>query len=360
MAYNSLRDIIGMIMPLFEKKLEFLKQMQERQLSSQENIEFAKINQKQSELEAKIKGDKDQLSWEKEKFKMGMDHGFTIETLKANNAIDIEKMKQGGEAYKADVVAEVAKRGQDISVFNQALQSSGTRTNPDTGITESNPFAAGLVPTIANRTGLGPNPVADDVLRQHSAALADRQRTGGDAAVEGYLRNLSQTNPDAYAALRAGNVAPAAPTVAAPADAPAVAAQQPIITGRTEQNQVAPPAIRQRPTQTQPVSIGSMNGGASRQIDHRKVFERNPVETTGIFQRAGAGVRSVLNAQDTLRENVGEAVTQFPRRAVVGAGIAGNAVAGAGREFMTGYNAEAAKREEKRRALRRAQVMTGF
>lgn len=247
----DLRDIIRQITPLFEEKLKFMKEMQERKLTSEENIEASKINLKYGELEAKIKNDKDTLAWEKDKAILGFKNGLDIQTLHNQGLVNVANIQRMSAKDQSLITAEAAKYGHDMTAFNQALQYAGTtqkevKTNPDTGektevSTTANPLAAGMVPTIAKRVGMGAKEVSPDVLAQHTNALAEQQKTGGDVAVEGYLRNLSQSDPDAYTALRSGQFSPA-PATQQPAPVP-VTQPQPQPAGRTPQSPVVQPQI---------------------------------------------------------------------------------------------------------------------
>jgi hypothetical protein len=187
---------------------------------------------------------------------LGFRHGLDLQTLHNQGLVDVANINRMSDKEKAHISAEAQKYGHDMSAFNTALQHAGTTQkesiNPDTGQKEtsvsSNPLAAGLVPTIGQRVGMNARPVSQDVLSRHSAALAERQQAGGPAAVEGYLRSLSQTDPDSYTALRGGMTCN-----------PGAVSQPPS------------PAVPQKVMQpAAPPSIGNMNAGTVSQRQKMK------------------------------------------------------------------------------------------
>ena len=90
---------------------------------------------------------------------------------------------------------------------------------------------------------------------------------------------------------------------------------------------------------------------------------RPPVQPTSIFQKAGGAVRSFMDAGnpeaarvEAQRTATAEGVKNLPGTIAGAVRSTGEAVAGAGREFMAGYDPE--KEKKRQDALRRARGLT--
>lgn len=263
-AEEGIGAIIEQIKPLFDAKLAFLEKMQTQRLSSQEQIEKNKVDLEYAKLEAGITKDKDQLDWEKEKYKMGLDYGLNINQMNNANLINLEKMKQGGSNYRAELEAETQRRGQNVDIFKTAMSSAGTKVEYDEyGNKKSvsdNRFAEEMVPKAAKAVGFGPRTVGQAEVDRVVTAMAGMTPQQQVA----YGSTLRASDPDLYNSFKAFSPQ-AAPVTSVPAPAP-----QPQVSGKQDQNPYVQPAIANQGTPVPPVkqqppkppmSIGSMNSG---------------------------------------------------------------------------------------------------
>jgi len=240
MAFD-MREVLRQITPLFERKLQFMEDAQKRQLTSQENMEAAKVNLEYSKLESQVKGDKEQRALEREKYKAVLANNLDVKKLEGSNILNQERIK-GDYELKKQIEA-------NKGIFAaKLLDNTGTRTeyNEDGTLkaTSENKIAQGSFYRGMHEIGMGPKEVSPKELNIARSNLDTAIKTGGAQGGQNYLSTLQATNPDAYTQLKAMTTQQAPP--------PAGAASL-----------VAAP---QRPAQPRPVtpppSIGNMNAGA--------------------------------------------------------------------------------------------------
>jgi len=254
-----------MIQPLLEKKMEFLKEMQERKLTSQEQIEKNKIDFEYSKLDAQVNTDKDRMALDKWKAIEGFKNNISLGQLHNEGIVnvaniqrmdhkDVAEIQTAAQKYQADATLQ----GKQLDLLGNVLGHTGNKAEyGEDGTTlksmTTNPAASGMATRIASRTGMGPQPVSQVDVDNASIRLMDMEKTSPNAADNEY-RRMQVYNPDLYEAVKLQ----AGPSQAPPDSVGNIAATppQPQIAG-----QATTPAPASRKMQSAPVSIGSMNTG---------------------------------------------------------------------------------------------------
>jgi hypothetical protein len=348
----NIDDLLGTLMGLFEKKLAFQQAMGEREMSLKEKAEANKTDVEYKKLENQLTTDKDKLKWEKEKLTTAIKGDYDLQTLKNNGMLDTERLKGLNEKEKQKIVEEGLNRRADQT--NRTEQQKGylttlgtvlghaqevSQTDVDGKTMTKHPTAevgtaarslmeqSGLtVPaaTPPTRNVAGEAEVAAEVLREH-------EKAGTTDAARNYLNTLPpDTRQAALALLNPGGAA------TAPAPSPTGAPVPGVTPAAPAQPAIQTPVV-------EPI--------------------RPPVQPTNIFQKAGMAARSFMNlrAEDAAsaeaqRAATAESVKNLPGTITDAARATTKAVAGAGRDFMTGYDPEAEKKRQE--ALRRARGLT--
>jgi len=264
-SQQNFKAILGMIQPLLEKKMEFLKEMQERKLTSQEQIEKNKIDFEYSKLDAQVNTDKDRMALDKWKAIEGFKNNISLGQLHNEGIVnvaniqrmdhkDVAEIQTAAQKYQADATLQ----GKQLDLLGNVLGHTGNKAEyGEDGTTlksmTTNPAASGMATRIASRTGMGPQPVSQVDVDHASIRLMDMEKTSPNAADNEY-RRMQVYNPDLYEAVKLQ----AGPSQAPPDSVGNIAATppQPQIAG-----QATTPAPASRKMQSAPVSIGSMNTG---------------------------------------------------------------------------------------------------
>lgn len=190
-------DILRRIMPLLEKKLNFMQSMAERQMSLEEKKEANRANQEYAKLEAQITGEKDRLKWEKEKLTTTIKGNYDLEMAKQQGLINLRNIDKMSAKEIAEINAasaeRVAKYGADAKMLPEleklAVGQKVKSINPITGETEETIVggsrrAGEMAGALGGRMGL--TPVADE------AALA--AKTNQDLAAANQAKALETVN----------------------------------------------------------------------------------------------------------------------------------------------------------------------
>jgi len=263
-SQQNFKAILGMIQPLLEKKMEFLKEMQERKLTSQEQIEKNKIDFEYSKLDAQVNTDKDRMALDKWKAIEGFKNNISLGQLHNEGIVnvaniqrmdhkDVAEIQTAAQKYQADATLQ----GKQLDLLGNVLGHTGNKAEyGEDGTTlksmTTNPAASGMATRIASRTGMGPQPVSQVDVDNASIRLMDMEKTSPNAAVN-EARRMQTYSPDLYEAVKLQS----GPSQASPDSAGNIAAAPPPqIAG-----QATAPAPTSRKMQPDPVSIGSMNTG---------------------------------------------------------------------------------------------------
>jgi hypothetical protein len=327
-------DILGKLLPLFEQKMAWNMEKEKRNLSLSERTDERKLDLEYRKLENQLTNDKDKLAWEKEKLTTTIKGNMDMKTLESSGMLDLERLKQLGDKDKQKILAESEKYKVDMTTLGTILGHAQniSQTGAD-GITKtSNPTkevttAANALMERANLVPATAAPQARNVAGEAENALvilANHEKNKTPDQAKTFYRGLPA---DVRAIIDAQPKGAAAPGVTP--GVPASADRAPIVPIQPDANPV------------------------------------NAYPTTGsVFQQAGEGVRSFVDTGNRLSTGAEKAILSAPRTAVDtvqgAAQGAGTAIAGAGREFMVGYDPAAEKkRREEQIALRRAKGLTG-
>ena len=190
-------DILRRIMPLLEKKLNFMQTMAERQMSLEERKEANKTNLEYAKLEASITSEKDKLKWEKEKLTTTIKGNYDLEMAKQQGLINLKNVEKMSAKEIAEINAasaeRVAKYGADAKMLPEleklAVGQKVKSINPTTGETEEtivggSTRAGEMAGALGGRMGL--TPAADE------AALA--AKTNQDLAAVNQAKALETVN----------------------------------------------------------------------------------------------------------------------------------------------------------------------
>lgn len=246
-------DLLGKLMPLFEKKMDYMMEMGKRAMSLEEKKEASKTDLEYRKLEAQVTSDKDKLKWEKEKLTTAVKGEYDLQGLKNSGLLDTERLKGLNEREKQEIMetgansraklsaetdigkakigakAEVDKAylstlgtilGHAVEVSQTGLDGQSKTTKPTKEVTNaarSLMEQTGLATPAATPQGrnvAGEAEFAAGILREHEKnGTSDQART--------YLNNLpADTRQATMALLNPG--AGATPGAAATTTAPAV------------------------------------------------------------------------------------------------------------------------------------------
>lgn len=261
---ETLSTVIQQMQPLLDQKMAFLKEMQERKLTSQEQVEKNKIDLEYSKLDAQVTTDKDRMALDKWKAIEGFKNNISLAQLHNDGIVnvaniqrmdhkDVAEIQSAAQKYQADAHLQ----GKQLDLLGNVLHHTGNKVEYDENGNQksmtTNSTASGMATRIASRVGMGPQPVSQVDVDNASIRLMDMEKTNPNAAVN-EARRMQTYNPDLYEAVK---------LQAGPSQAPpdavgnlAGSAPQPPIAG-----QASAPAPAAQQKQAAPVSIGSMNTG---------------------------------------------------------------------------------------------------
>jgi len=260
---ETLSTVIQQMQPLLDQKMAFLKEMQERKLTSQEQIEKNKVDFEYSKLDAQVKTDQDKMALDKWKAIEGFRNNISLGELHNEGIVNVANIQRMGQKDVAEIQSAASKyqsdaalQGKQMDLLGNVLGHTGNKVEYDENGNQksmtTNPAATGMATRIASRTGMGPQPVSQVDVDNASIRLMELDKTNPNAAVN-EARRMQTYQPDLYEAvkLQSGPSQPPAPGTVAPAP-------------EELSPPVAPPAAPQRQpisNTQQPVSIGSMNTG---------------------------------------------------------------------------------------------------
>ncbi len=270
-SQQNFKEILGMIQPLLERKMEFLNEMQERKLTSQEQIEKNKIDLEYSKLDAQVKTDKDRMALDKWKAIEGFKNNISLAQLHNEGIVnvaniqrmdhkDVAEIQSAAQKYQADA----AIQGKQLDLLGNVLGHTGNKVEYDENGNQksmtTNQAAVGMATRIASRVGMGPQPVNQADVDNASIRLMELEKTNPNAAVN-EAKRMQTYSPDLYDAVKLQAGPSQSPTPGTVAPAPD---QQTFPTAPQRQPMTNTQQPSGLPTQTaarQPVSIGSMNTG---------------------------------------------------------------------------------------------------
>ena len=155
----SLDDMLGRLLPLFEKKMQFLQEMGQRELSLRERQEQNKTDLEYRKLDDVVKESKYAKDWEREKVGILHAQNLSLEAAKSNNLIT----QAGVTAYyddlkttKANTASEKAAKEKSLSdmslkaaeagfTVHKKYNSEGVITDTIEGTPQTKAFAEGQV-----------------------------------------------------------------------------------------------------------------------------------------------------------------------------------------------------------------------
>jgi len=262
---ETLSTFIQQMQPLLDHKMAFLKEMQERKLTSQEQVEKNKIDFEYSKLDAQVKTDKDRMALDKWKAIEGFKNNISLSQLHNEGIVnvaniqrmdhkDVAEIQSAAQKYQADAHLQ----GKQLDLLGNVLQHSANKVEyGEDGTTlksmTTNSAASGMATRIASRVGMGPQPVSQVDVDNASIRLMDMEKTNPNAAVN-EARRMQTYNPDLYEAVKL-QAGPSQTPPDAVGNVAGVAPQSPIA------GQASTPAPTAQQKQAVPVSIGSMNTG---------------------------------------------------------------------------------------------------
>jgi len=258
---DTLSTVIQHMQPLLDQKMAFLKEMQERKLTSQEQIEKNKIDFEYAKLDSQVKTDQDKMALDKWKAIEGFKNNISLAQLHNEGIVNVADIQRMGHKEAAEIQAAASKyqadaalQGKQMDLLGNVLGHTGSKAEYDENGNQksmtTNAAASGMATRIAGRAGMGPQPVSQVDVDNASIRLMELDKQNPNAAVN-EARRMQTYNPDLYEAvkLQAGPSLPPAPGTVAPTPV-----QPSPIAG-----QAPAPAAPQR--QPMPVSTGAMNTG---------------------------------------------------------------------------------------------------
>lgn len=342
----NIDDLLGTLLPLFEKKMAFNMEMSERALTLEEQKEKNKTDLEYKKLEDQLKTDKDKLAWEKEKAIAGFKNGIDLQTLHNQGLVDVARINNDTEMEKAKLDSEAKKYGFDLG-YLQSMDTQKVEMDKDdptkvasrtggtsAGINTANAIRSrmGLVPQQDTTTTTG-MPL-DEKVTAVRGILTNIQNNSGTPeekaiAARNFMGTVDQETRNAMSQEAAIEPQPVTAR-------PALTRSAPIISPVSQQQPAHPPVIAAAPTRSaiQPTGF-FQNAGA---ITHS--FMHPSVEPDPLMQGVNAG------PQSGIRTALDQGVATAARGTVNTIQAIPGAVAGAGRNFMTGYDAEAERKRQ--------------
>jgi len=291
---ETLNTVIQQMQPLLDQKMAFLREMQERKLTSQEQIEKNKIDFEYSKLDAQVKTDQDRMALDKWKAVEGFKNNIGLAQLHNEGIVNVANIQRMGQKDVAEIQAAASKyqsdaalQGKQLDLLGNVLGHTGNKVEYDENGNQksmtTNSAASGMATRIAGRVGMGPQPVNQVDVDNASIRLMELDKTNPNAAVN-EARRMQTYNPDLYEAvkLQAGPSQAPAPGTVAPAPDPTSP-----IAGQASKPVPAPVAQQRQPM---PISTGAMNTGvvipASTPEQPKKKFSSLPnVEADGYYTK---------------------------------------------------------------------------
>ncbi len=350
----NIDDLLGKLLPLFEKKMAWSIEKEQRSMSLAERTEQEKTDLEYRKLEAQITSDKDKLKWEKDKLVTTIKGGYDLEVLKNSGMMDQERLKNLGAKERVEIDAaskeRIAKGGEDAKIFEAKLRTIPEFSNAGTGqrmrnaggsetITDGSTQSKEMGMNLGRQTGIAP-----------AAETAEGSLAGEQVAMQKLTREQMQKD------ISSGNIQGVKNRFNS-LDAASQQRLSPWLKSAMNNNVVATPAPGVAPASPVQPAMTAPNPGAvtpAAMPPQAADPVRNALEPTSIFQKAGGAVRSVLNAGSTLNSNVVEGVARAPERVRNAGGVVAGATAGAGRDFLKGMTfdpEQEAFEKAKKRAL---------
>lgn len=210
----TLDDMLGRLLPLLEKKMQFVQDMSQRELSLRERQEQNKTDLEYRKLDDAIKQSKYAQDWDREKTGMVMASNLSIEQAKAANLLDLEKLKGYSAKEVADTNAAAHRYNADATVLSAKWGALGNITKDDKNISEVTDKETGITtktstPTAASQKvgqtiqdSLIPPPSAayygtpqrspEGEARNAAIRMAEYRNAGDKAGAEWYAKTLDR------------------------------------------------------------------------------------------------------------------------------------------------------------------------
>lgn len=252
----NLDDILERLIPLFEKKLQLMEEMQRRSMTLEEQKELHKSDLEYRKLAAQITNDQDKLAFEKEKLITAIKGQHDLEQLRNKGLLDVERLRGMNDREKQRIVELGANERAAILAQTEDKRTAATKYTAEmqalghilgNAKTYSETDEAGKIKTIkptdeANQvirglikeTGITPLPAEQperDVIGEARQALrvASQMEVRGDReGAKRYLMNLEPATREAAKVVSESTPLQAAPAIpASPAVSPLAAVASP-------------------------------------------------------------------------------------------------------------------------------------
>ena len=344
-------ELFRRLLPLFEEKLKWNIEKEQRILSAQERDAERKTDLEYKKYESQLKNDRDKLEWEKEKLATTIKGQYDIQKIANQGLLDVEKIKglnakeisEIGYKYKIDeekikAVSDLFKAGQGTAIKN----ADGATT-----MTEGNPDAKAMAVSVGQQMGMDSQAAASQQQRRkpiNTAEAATMIKTfldTGDVQQATQLR--STLTPDQQKEVDATILA-ARPQIQ-PGIIPQSANQQKLGMPTTQQPSIIPPPapapVVEQPMPGQPQAVKPPQGAT------RSFLPVSPANNfmTGLGAAVAGGVsagrEALLSGAETERL---QATTNPADMAKDAAGVVGKA----GSDFLQGYKNKAKEEQDKR------------
>lgn len=129
--------LMSTLMGLFEKKLAWSMQNQDRVQSLAEKAEQNKTDLEYARLNQLIKSDTDKQAFEERKMVTGYKNGLDLETMKQKGLMDVAVLNNASDMTKAKWIKEASIYGHDAAATGEALKASHSVVKEADGTTTS-------------------------------------------------------------------------------------------------------------------------------------------------------------------------------------------------------------------------------
>jgi len=131
---ETLSTVIQQMQPLLDQKMAFLKEMQERKLTSQEQIEKNKVDFEYAKLDSQVKTDQDKMALDKWKAIEGFKNNISLSQLHNEGIVnvaniqrmdhkDVAEIQSAAQKYQADAHLQ----GKQLDLLGNVLQHSANK-----------------------------------------------------------------------------------------------------------------------------------------------------------------------------------------------------------------------------------------
>lgn len=168
-------DLLGKLIPLFEKKMEFMMAMSERAMTLEEKKESNRTDLEYKKLETQLTTDREKISWEKEKLATTIRGDYDLQKVKDSGLLDVKRLEGVDAKEKTKIMEEAATARNKYSVD----ATSASASEKERGVRyQSNMTALGTILGHAvEKSAADPNNPATMITTKPTAEVGTAARS---------------------------------------------------------------------------------------------------------------------------------------------------------------------------------------